>query len=154
MENPNDFVFDEGTRAEVEVIIRDLYANKHRARFFFGNTQTGRDWMEEGGTMGTVGKSTGIKPIPLLIATRRSIGGPALSTAVIVRIVDLTTGAELYRHPRYHTANIYFEPSDLPDYMIAARDQDNNGEVCARFKSAHQAVTWLAFMRGERHNKV
>lgn len=74
-----------------------------RLRIHYGDTKTGRDWMDEYSVEGYIGTSTGTVKIPLVIYNARSMGGGAVLTGAIVRI--RTTGkhgTDLYRHPRYH----------------------------------------------------
>ena len=148
--NANDFSFDKGTKPEVEQVIRALYANKHRARLFYGDPITGLDYCEEYDIMGTVGKSTGEQPCPLLINNRRSLGGGAISTRLIVKIVDLQTKCCIYVHPTYDQPEFEYGKSDNPDYEVAAY---KDGEIYARFHSQESADKYCDFMRGVRHSK-
>jgi len=150
--NTNDFTFRPETPAEVEKVIRALYANKHRARFFYGDLETGTAWMEEYDVCGTVGKSTGSKPCALLINNARSMGGGSI-TSSIVRIIDTQTGRELYRHPTYNNPadRAFFQtPSDLPEYVANVLI---DGEVHARFRNSTSAEHWIDFMQGKRFSK-
>ena len=51
---------------------------------------------------GTIGNSLGPLKVPILLANRRSIGGPALLDHCLVKL-KRTEGTILYRHPEYHT---------------------------------------------------
>jgi hypothetical protein len=148
--NENQYTFDKGTPPEVASAVNALRDNGHRARFFFGDRKTGRDWMEEWMVMGTIGRSTGPCHIPLLIHNQRSMGGPALSTSSIVRIIDMQTGRELYKHPAYNPPFLLVGTSDLPEYeAVVLRD----GEIQARFHSTEAAKRYIDFMMGRRFNK-
>lgn len=157
--NSNPFNFHKKTPKEVKAVIEALYENKHRARFFYGDLETGTAWMEEYDVMGTVGKSTGPKPHALLINNARSMGGGAL-TSSIVKIVDVTTrnmpynSGVLYEHPKFNNpadrAQIVPVDGDIPSYM----GQVNiDGECHARFRTLQGAKNWIAFMQGKRFSK-
>ena len=151
MLNPAPFTFHKSTPETVCAIIQTLYQNKHRVRFFYGDTSTGRDWCEENDVTGTVGKSTGTQPIPLLIHNSRSLGGGGLLDSSIVKIIDISTGVTLYQHPSYTCSKFEaVEGSDLPEY---AANVTKDGEIYARCKSYASAYRLAAFMNGVRHNK-
>lgn len=89
-------------KAVIDIIDAELRTGR-KLKFYYGDSQTGRDWMEEYDTVGTLGRSGGGKyNVPLLIKTRRSSGGGALMTDAIVKIKDAKTGVVLYQHPKYH----------------------------------------------------
>lgn len=148
----------------VVALIEQNINNGRRFRIFYGDTDRpdfeqvhgrqsnpGEDWGEEYEVTGTIGRSTGWKPIPLLIHNSRSMGGGAIMTDCIVRI--LIDGREVYRHPNYHSQfdNAEVIPSELaPEYSHAVRTEQ--GEI-ARFRSERAANNYLAFMRGERMSK-
>jgi hypothetical protein len=72
-----------------------------RLRFYYGDLETGEDWEEHYDTQGRIGRSTGGKPIPILLYNSRSIGGVALFSS----IVKLETSKDkqlLWKHPKYH----------------------------------------------------
>ena len=155
------FDFNLKTPKEVQDVINTLYQNKHRARFFYGDADTGKAWMGENDVCGTIGKSTGIKPIPLLINNTRSNGGVAILTHCIVKIVDIDTAKQrspynkgvLYQHPQFNNpADRAFlqMPSDIETY-VANVLIDN--EVHARFRSSQSAQNYIDFMQGKRFSK-
>jgi hypothetical protein len=74
-----------------------------RIRIYYGDTETGRDWLDEHGMTGTIGNSMGPLRVPLLIPTSRSHGGPALLDQCIVKIKETRSDKVLYQHPKYHT---------------------------------------------------
>lgn len=117
-------------------------------RLFYGDTKTGRDWMEENDVRGRISRSMGPVKIPILLATRRSIGGTGILDSRIVRL--LIGGAEVYRHSTYHLGNLAVTAPDLPDYAATVT---HNGDVHARFRSVNAAHRWIAFMRGDRQAK-
>lgn len=147
----------------VGIIEQNIHSDR-RFRIFYGDTDRpdfeqvhnrkpdpGLDWGEENGVTGTIGRSTGRTPIPLLIHNSRSMGGGGIMTDCIIRI--LIDGREVYRHPNYHSEYDYatVQPSELaPQYSHAV--VTGQGEV-ARFHSEKSAKNYLAFMQGKRMSK-
>lgn len=73
-----------------------------RVRFHWGDTETGRDWGDDLGVYGTIGRSTGSKPIPILLHNCRSTGGGAILDHCIVKITRARGKQVIYVHPKYH----------------------------------------------------
>ena len=119
---------------------------KQRIRIFYGDVTSGRDWHEEFGTIGYVGRSTGTTKVPLLIRSSRSFGGEAILDQSIVRID--TKGADgkirtVYQNPLYNMGKI---ESSGAQVLI-------NGTVYANCPNYESAIRLAAFMRGERWSK-
>ena len=95
--------FHADTPLEVVQALNTARLARTRIRLYYGDTATGRDWLEEHDVEGTIGNSLGPLKVPLLIPTSRSHGGPALLDHCIVRIKETRSGKVLYRHPTYHT---------------------------------------------------
>lgn len=96
----NGMYFHPETPDAVCNILSNYRANGKRLRLHFGDTDTGRDWMEEHDIIGYIGQSTGTIKIPLLIANSRSMGGGGILDNCIVKI---TAGNQtLYKHPTYN----------------------------------------------------
>lgn len=86
----------------VEIIERCRQSNQaYRLKFQWGDTKTGQDWGDVYDIAGYIGKSTGKKPIPLLIHNSRSHGGGALMENSIVKISMAKGGQVLWQHPNY-----------------------------------------------------
>ncbi len=117
-------------------------------RLFYGDSLTGRDWLEENDVVGRIGRSTGQLKIPLLIA-EGEFGGPGLLDAHIVRILDADTGKELYRHPSYHQPALHLveEPEEKLPFAV------RSDTTLARFKTIGQAAKWLALITGDIHQR-
>jgi hypothetical protein len=119
-----------------------------RVRLYYGDRATGRDWGEENDVTGYVGRSMGPKKIPLLMATRYSMGGGGVLVDCIVRM--LVDGRETYCHPLYKApAWGCREEYGTPLPFIVCRD----GEEHARFRTDASRARWLAFMLGFRATK-
>ena len=116
-----------------------------RLRIFYGDTKTGRDWMEENDVLGTIGRSTGVLKIPLMLAEGEH-GGPGLLEHCIVRIIRVDDRRELYRHSQYHLGLMEIEHELDPPYVATVRV---DGKVHARFRTNQAAYHWMAYMAGE-----
>lgn len=106
--DPNNDPFWAGTKyaaAGVRVALERAYARRDRdegrIRIWYGDTDTGRAWQEEYDVLGYVGRSMGTQKVPLLIFSRRSIGGGAILTKNIVRIDWVKGSHALYKHPTF-----------------------------------------------------
>jgi len=119
----------------------------HRIRLFYGDAVTGRDWMEEYDTMGTVSRSTGDKPIPILIHNSRSMGGGGIMDHCIVKIT--LNKKTVYQHPTYYIPISKAIPSNRPDLPWQVRREDDNS-IQAMFKTQQKACNYLNFMYGDR----
>lgn len=148
-----DTWFDATTPAKVRSVLETYRRSRSPLRLFFGDSETGKDWLSESDTFGRIGRSAGTMCTPLLVLPGEC-GGGAILTNCIVRIVNPLTGAELYRHPTY------FQPEmrlvDAPTYdkvdgftTNVEVFSESAWDVHARFTSAGKAAHWLAYMTGE-----
>ncbi len=87
------------TTDELIRIFHKLWKSKVGFRVHFGDSVTGRDWLEENDVYGVLSRSQGPVKAPLLIVPGEA-GGPALSTQSVVRI--RRGGKDIYRHPKYN----------------------------------------------------
>lgn len=135
-------------------------------RLFYGDPETGRDWMEEADVIGEVGRSTGAHKIPLLIEPGED-GGPGILTKNVVRLMGAESGKELYRHPKYHLPEMEIRstegimahwhvskpPKLLTDmgltHGVWARKETGEFENVANLPSYYKACQFVAFMAGE-----
>jgi hypothetical protein len=119
-----------------------------RVRLFLGDPTTGRDWGEENDVTGYVGRSTGPTKVPLLLATRRSMGGGAILVENVLRM--LVDERETYRHPLY-TAPVW----ETRESVHATHPYQvwRDGKEHAAFRSLAARERWLSFMRGDRATK-
>jgi hypothetical protein len=128
--------------------LENARVNGYRVRLFYGDTETGKSWMDEYDVTGTVGRSTGSIKRPLLINNIRSMGGMGILDHCIVRL--MVNQCEVYRHPKYHMPKLTVDKSDTCGYEAAVLA---DGEVHARFKTTQQAMNWIDFMQGKRFRK-
>lgn len=98
----NETSFDARTPQNVAEILESARISKERIRIYLGDTKTGRDWKEEFGVIGRVGRSSGIYRVPILLYNRRSNGGGEILTRCIVKIETTRGKRILYQHEKYH----------------------------------------------------
>jgi hypothetical protein len=154
---------EKANRERVQAILAPYLHKNTRIRIFLGYPETGYDWGEENDVSGYIGRSTGSEPVFLLLPTRRSMGGGAISTDCALRI--LADGREIYRHPKYkepvyelREGNIQSPIGPLPYEVWRLNAQDmqhkpKGPENVANFKTAAQRQRWLDFMHGKRATK-
>jgi len=148
----NGTSYSKETPNDVIDILEKVRNNGTRIRLFCGDVESGRDWLEEYGTIGTIGRSTGEQKIPLLLKTKFSDGGGAVLDRCIVKItIDKQT---VYQHPAYH----------LPSFEIKEKNLTAHGKVythgvyaeninVANFESKDKAERWVKFIQGKRNSK-
>jgi hypothetical protein len=140
--------FDEGTVEEVKAILESLCHSEKWLRLYYGDKESGLCWGDEFNTMGYIGRSTGTKPVMLLVNNKRSLGGPGILTACIIKITY--HGRVLYQHPTFHNKNYEIQSSTTEVYLSAVY-ADN--VIVAQFKRPGQAEKWIDFMTGARDSK-
>jgi len=141
--------FDPFTSPEVQRVL-ELYRHSRKpVRIFMGDTETGRDWMEENDVVGTIGRSSGSMKVPLLVPKGEN-GGCAILTACVLRIIDATTLKEVYVHPKYQAPDLSVQPDTSVRKYTFRVDRDD--QVQARFRTREQAYGYVAFMLGAAVN--
>jgi hypothetical protein len=146
------FYFHPDTPEAVARTIIRAHQDGARVRLFYGDTGTGEAWAEEHDVTGTIGRSMGPVRAPLLIANRRSMGGPALLDHCIVAVIR-TDGAALYKHPTFTPGEWTTRPGEYPDTGAACFEALRNGELYARSATEDRAKRFAAFMAGKRFSK-
>ena len=129
------------TPDEVIEILERARKEKTRLKLYYGDKETGRDYLEEHDTIGKIGRSTGTIKIPLILSMYNSTGGPALFDNGIVKIVTSPRREILWCHPRYH------QPSITMRKIIDTSLSNNyshelivNGEVWSRHENERSAM--------------
>lgn len=148
----NGTSYHENTPEAVINVLERAMRTKERVRIFYGDTTTGRDWMEIYDTIGTIGRSCGQIKIPLLIKNSRSYGGGAILDHCIVKItIDKKV---VYQNPKYYLPIMEIkEASDTlkaDGYFYSVFADGLNTYNCKTLKQAENEV---AFHKGLR-NKV
>lgn len=145
------FKFNAKTNDKVKSVITSAYHNKTRVRIVYGDIETGKQWSEEYDVIGTIGRSTGVQPIPLLINNSRSMGGCGLLDHCIIKIVDIKTKRVLYQADNYKLPVLVKCESTHSDYMYDVYHNVNSeNTLVARFKTEKQADSYINF----QHCKV
>ncbi len=140
----NGTAYRVSTPSEVVNILESAKANRQRIRVFYGDTETGRDWMEEYDVIGCIGRSTGRIKIPLLLKSTKSDGGGALLDDCIVKItIDKRV---VYQHPKYYLGALTIRHSESSKYPYGVFC---DGAVHANFKSLDRATKYVLFLKGE-----
>lgn len=145
----NGTAYSADTPNGVITVLEGARQHGTRIRVFYGDKETGRSWLDEFNTMGTVGRSTGAYKIPLLIKRRNSLGGGAILDSAIVRITEARGGDVLYTHPNFHCPEFRVEP--WGDLWATFRGADTG--PWATFPTETQAHRWVDFITGRRNNK-
>lgn len=133
-------------------ILDGAMKNHERIRIFYGNTETGRDWMEIYDTIGYVSRSCGNVKIPLLIKNSRSIGGTGILDDSIVKItIDKVI---VYQQSNYRLPNMEIrEASDnlkAIGYNYSTFADGKNDYNC---KTMKQAENHVDFLKGKRNRE-
>lgn len=136
----NGFSFNENTNNKVCEIIS---TRTDRLRIYYGDVETGKCWMDEYDTMGTIGRSMGQIKIPLLIKNSRSTGGTSILDDCILRIDSIAQKRILYKQANFNMLNVTVHECNVLF----------DGEIYAICESEKQAVKLAQFMRGERYSK-
>ena len=140
----NGTYYHHDTPAGVIQVLEQARQAGTRIRLHYGDTQTGRDWLDEFDVEGRIGRSMGPVKVPILLVRTTSTGGPALLEHCVVKIRRTgKDGRTLYRHPKHHMPTFSVQPSTEPGYEAEVLA---DGQVHARFKTANQANRWIATM--------
>lgn len=141
--------FDSFTPLKVQRILETARRTGAILRIFRGDTSTGLDWLAEDETLGRVGRSQGPMCFPLLCPVGDDGAGVILSSQ-IVRIIDVTAGQELYRHPTYHLPELKISEEAFEHFSHCVETtKDGQRDVVSRFTSLSHAAHWVAYVSGE-----
>jgi hypothetical protein len=123
-------------------------STRRRIRIYLGDSQTGRDWLEEHDVSGYVGNSLGPLKVPLLVFNRRSFGGGAILDHCVIKI-KWTTGGVLHQHAQYHTGTFTIGDIRLGDRLWDSgftHHVNVNGQNHANFRSRQAAERYVRKM--------
>ena len=135
--------FHGSTPDEVAAVLENARNSGTRLYLRYGDTETGRDWLEEYDVAGRIGRSVGRLKVPLLLATVRSSGGAAILDHCIVRIAT-AKGQVLYQHPRYIVPEFVVETRDDP--ALPAVVLEKSGMIVAGFRNLRAADRYVRKM--------
>lgn len=119
--------------------------SRTRVRLYYGDTKTGRAWLEEHDVYGRIGRSTGTSKIPLIVNNSRCLGGPGILDHCIVRIIDSKTHCVFYSHPSFHTGVFVIREGSMNTHPYEVFEDDS---LVARFRTGKQAKKYVVAMRG------
>lgn len=148
----NDTWYCFNTPDKIIQILDDAIENHCRIRVFYGDTKTGRDWMEIYDTIGYVGRSCGKVKVPLLIKNRRSYSGCSILTDNIVKItIDKFV---VYQHLNYHLPDMEIREAcdslKAIGYNYSTFADGKNDYNCTTMK---QAENHIDFLKGKRNRE-
>ena len=90
--------FYEGTPLTVCDKLIELNKSRERITLDYGDLNTGKSWGDTNDIHGYVGKSTGSKPILILVFNKRSFGGGAIMSDHILSIKSSKGDKLIYKH--------------------------------------------------------
>ncbi len=158
MPNVNGTTYLDGDNFEVIKALEYARLNHKRVRMFYGNVATGRDWGEEWGTIGYIGRSMGPSKVPLLIPNSRSMGGASILVSCIVKLTvkedsEYPRWRTMYQHPRYKCGT--YKIATWSDGKVRVLRENDAGyfDVFAKFSSLKRAEKYIAFMTGKSNTK-
>jgi hypothetical protein len=141
-----DTYYGPGTPAPVRKILERYRKDRERElRLWYGAPDTGYDWCSEFEVLGHIGRSCGYVKVPLLVPEGES-GGGAILTACILRLMDVSTGRELYRAANYQPPKLAVCADQRRGHLPWAVERD--GTVQAGFEREADAHAYVAFMHG------
>lgn len=132
----NGTSYNKKTPAEVISVLEAARKTGTRIKLHYGDTETGKDWKDEYNVTGYVGRSNGLRKVPILLHNSRSTGGISILDHCIIKIKKSKGGEVLYKNPKYQELNIDIVPSDMEEYQF---NTVINGELHGRHKTRKSA---------------
>lgn len=139
--------YDLRTSGVVKAVLEAVCLSGQRIRLFYGDPQSGRAWPRDRHLVGILGHTEGAMLMPALFFSKQATKGNPVLAHEIVRIMDVTSRADLYRHPHYHLPAMTITPFIQGVFQVAVRA---DGVVVRRFKTSEEAQVWIEFVRGDR----
>ena len=154
----NGTCYKDDTPDEVVHLLEMARTMGFTVRIFYGDKETGTDWMEENDVHGRVSRSMGPVKVPILLANSRSAGGGALLDDRIVRIkVKTNCRTREWRHLRYRTPILETHPDETIEgfhWRVDAWDWKKQCFVTqALFGTFDRAERYRKFIVGSRFGK-
>lgn len=120
-----------------------------KVRIFYGDPYTGEDWCEENDVAGVIRRTNGFLKVPILIASDKDCGGPAILEDSIIKVVEVATGKILWKSSNYITPELIIIQSknknDLYDVNRIVADKEIN---LASFNDYGTAASYVAYITG------
>jgi hypothetical protein len=138
----NGTAYHVDTPDKVIEILENARLNNVKIRIFYGNDD--KCWNDEYDTIGTIGRSTGIYKIPILIKNKRSTDGGSILTHCIVRI-------DIKYKTLYKRDGVKFDK--FVSTGIGTVYNETRDVLYARCKNADAGKRLADFMNGDRWAK-
>ena len=144
--------FPDTTPEPVKTALRYLVGTETRVRIFLGNVETGKTWSEEHDCVGRISRSMGPCKVPLLIHSRRSMGGSAIMCDSVLGIMSKGRGSVTWHYKAANfdngvwTAKAIRKIHDGRHYTGAVY---RDGKIYANCVTFERAQRLAAFMRGD-----
>ncbi len=132
----NGTYYEKGTLPEIIKVLNECLLKRRRVHLYYGNTETGEDYLEETDTIGEVGRSSGLIKVPIIV---KNSYGPIISTKSLIRIVRILGQEVLYQHPKYHKPEITYRKSQIEGYETEVLIKK---AVHARFENEESLKHW------------
>ena len=147
----NGTTYHKDTPEAVIRVLENARQTGTRLRIWYGDRETGRDWLEEWDVIGYIRRSMGPVCIPILIYNTRSYGGSGLLEHCILKIAETKSKRVLYQAPNYQPPSLttYTPPKSMLDEGYTTAVYRDNVNV-ANFKTQRKAENYVAFMLGKR----
>lgn len=130
---------------KIQKALTKAFKEGWKVRIFYGDTQTGRDWLEESNSIGYV-KLHKHRAHFILLFKKQSAYGDVICVKNIVKILALN-GEVLYQHDAYHLDELVISQSKQSGYSHEIVNLTIGG-VLARFQSLEACQNWLKFIKG------
>ena len=140
----NGTSYDAQTNKNVIEHLENAYRTQSRIIITYGDVATGESWGDTSMIEGYIGRSTGQNKVPLLIASNRSTGGPALLDSAIIRIRTASGKRLIWKADNFQNPAVEVVNSDMPEYT---HNVLFNGEVFSRHKSIKSANSIASILR-------
>jgi hypothetical protein len=142
--------FSTGTDQKVKNILETAINDHSKLRIFYGDSVTGKSWMDEFDMYGRIGRSCGTLKIPLMIEDGE-LGGSGILTDRIIKIVKFSKRGGisipfvLYEIENFNLPTMKIVENEHPEYAVSVLCDD---VVHARLKTMAKADKWVKFMNG------
>ena len=148
--------FDPSTSEAVRKTLKRCIRTREVIRVYSGNPDTGRCWLREHDTTGTVGRTTGVFKTPILVPLGED-GGDLLEGSSILAIQDALTLRFLYKSSDFYIPQMRIGRD--PDGRSTVEVQDGKDtdyrqddvptwHLQASFDTYVEACLYIAFMHG------
>lgn len=146
----NGTFYVKGTDPELIKVLELARKSNTVIRLFYGDKETGTDWMEVNDVKGYVGRTTGPCQIPILLPRANSHGGCAILVENIVKVTINRT--IVWSHPKYNIPQLGMESNKDGTYHVFYHDKHGKKCIQRDHCSQAQAENEMAFLRGKRNH--